>query len=347
MNGIVPFLKGVGNFVNRNRNKIVLASVVAVAVGAYLHYNYVSEEEQEKKRLLALDQAHRQRQLGLSSNRRLAYRSRVLLRIKKQFEVACRQFLPILRSKIVEAVDIQGTIKHIKELRAAGALSQGPSPMHQAAAASSQREDLEGRLWGEIKNGSFVMFIVTAYMLAAVCTLLKVQLHVLARSMCLSFEAAAHIDSFVIKDQGEGTQSSHVASSSTAAADKELLLDTDTWRTLIEGTYQQLLGDGLLALTAAVKQAVAADPGTLQLSGWRVKEKTHVEYEELCHAVHQVRQNVDSSMEGELISTVFIREFLFLITPIFLLRYNNTAWYFDFYIFVSHHHSDSITRNTM
>lgn len=254
-------LQSVGGFVNRNRTKIIVASVIAIGISAYLYYESTSQaetgsderdESQNKVEPLRL----------MNENKvaiRNANRARLLLKIRKQFDFAACQFLPTLRVKIVEVVDINGTVKHIKQLR---------------MQATSNQEELEARLWNEIKIASFTMLLVTAYMLSAVCTLLRIQLSILARSLNQTYEVE----------------------------DSEVQLNSDMFHALIEGTYKQLFGSGLKQFTEMVKLRVSTD-----LAGWTVKDKLHVEYEELVQVLVSMRRNLEADMEG-MIKTIFIRK---------------------------------------
>jgi len=261
-------LQSIGGFVDRNRTKIIVASVVAVGVTLYLHYNGELEEPPKENAELVEDRSSSLRLLSESRTTKAANRSRLLLRMRRQFDQTASQFLPTLRIKIVEVVDISGTVKHIKELR---------------RNATSNQEELEVRLWGEIKNASFTMLLVTAYMLSAVCTLLKIQLHILGRSLQQTLEQD----------------------------DAEVQLNSEMFRALIEGTYKQLFGSGLRTFTDLVKKRVEAD-----LADWTVKQKLHVEFDELLEVLNSVRINLEADMEG-MIKTIFIRKY-YLVSQIFL-----------------------------
>lgn len=254
-------LQCVGGFLNKNRTKIIVASVVAVGVAVYMNYNSDPEEQADDNAVIE-NRTQPIRLLSETRSNKAANRSRLLLKMKSQFDQTANQFLPTLRVKIVEVVDISGTVRHIKELR---------------RNATSNQEDLEARLWSEIKNASFAMLLVTAYMLSAVCTLLKIQLHILARSLEHTLEQE----------------------------DGEMQLNSSKFRALIEGTYRQLFGSGLRTFTDMVKSRVEKD-----LAGWSVKEKLHVEFDELHEMLTSVRINLEADMEG-MIKTIFIRKFSF------------------------------------
>eukprot|EP00600_Ochromonadales_sp_CCMP1393_P001317 CAMPEP_0174992066 /NCGR_PEP_ID=MMETSP0004_2-20121128/22293_1 /TAXON_ID=420556 /ORGANISM="Ochromonas sp., Strain CCMP1393" /LENGTH=336 /DNA_ID=CAMNT_0016245989 /DNA_START=365 /DNA_END=1375 /DNA_ORIENTATION=+ len=113
------------------------------------------------------------------------------------------------------------------------------------------------------------------YMLSAVVTLLRIQLHILARTL-------------------------HQRQQKPQQEDIEKHLNSEMFRKLIEGTYKQLFGNGLRTFAVLVKQRVAAD-----LADWTVKEKLHVEFAELVQSMNYVRRNLESDMES-MIKTIFI-----------------------------------------
>lgn len=250
-------LQSIGGFINRNRTKIAVATVIAVGVTLYLTYN--SEPEQIEE---AEAQEFRPLQVGNESKaKKAANRTRLLFKARRQFDTSASQFLPTLRTKIIEVIDINGTVKHIKELR---------------ARATNNKDELEARLWAEIKDASFALLIVTAYMLAAVCTLLRIQLHILARTMHQSYMA-----------EGE---------------DSDVQLNSEMFRMLIEGTYKHLFSTGLKSFAERVKSQIG-----VSLADWTVKDKLHVDYEEVVQALGAVRQALEADM-SELIRTIFIRK---------------------------------------
>jgi hypothetical protein len=251
-------LNSIGGFVNRNRTKILVASVIAIGVTLYLSYN---TEEPEPEKAPALENTSPLRLADESTAAKAANRTRLLFKIRRQFDSTASQFLPTLRIKIVEVIDINGTVKHIKDLR---------------ARATTNKDELEARLWTEIKDSSFALLVVTVYMLSAVCTLLRIQLHILARTLQKSYELDGR--------------------------DADAQLSSEMFRALIEGTYKQLFGSGLKTFADIVKQQISTT-----LAGWTVKDKLHVEYEELVSALEAVRRNLEADMTN-VIKTIFIRK---------------------------------------
>ncbi len=268
---MLPFLKNVGGFLHKNRNKLVIASIIAISVAVVVHYNssstednlILNSEEIVNENISSNDDELIERE---KPNRKMSpvNRSRLLLRIRRQFDIASQHFMPTLRIKIIEVVDINGTVRQIKELR---------------SKSNENSRQLEAQLWEEIKISSFTMLFVTAYMLSAVCVMLRVQLHVLARS-------AYHGSS----------------SSGQFNEDLEVQLDNDMFKALVEATYKQMFGSGLRTFAALVKSRVSAD-----LRHWTVQEKLSVEFGDLLETVSLVRRNIEVDLAAT-VQTIFIRK---------------------------------------
>ena len=254
-------LQTLGGFISRNRTKIAVASVIAIGVTLYLAYTAEPEAEGQRERVEDEERAPTLKFSDESSISVAASRKRLLFKASRQFDTTASQFLPTLRVKVVEVIDINGTVKHIKDLR---------------AKATTDKDELETKLWTEIKNSSFSMLVVSAYMLCAVCTLLRIQLHILGRSLHKKYEA-------------DGKE-------------EDLQLDGEKFRLLIEGTYKHLFGAGLRALTERVKSVVATS-----MAEWSVKEKLHVEHDEIVLMFALIRHHLESDM-SDLISAIFIRK---------------------------------------
>lgn len=253
-------LQTLGGFVSRNRNKIVIASVIAIGVSLYLAY--APEPEPETQREAEEERVPTLKFSNEESVRMAAHRKRLLFRARRQFDTSACQFLPTLRAKVVEVIDINGTVKHIKDLR---------------ATATTDKDELEAKLWSEIKNSSFSMLVVSAYMLCSVCILLRIQLNILGRSLQKQFQLDGN--------------------------EQDIQLDGENFKLLIEGTYKHLFGTGLKAFTEQVKRVVASS-----MADWSVKEKLHVEHDEIVLMFALIRHHLEADM-GALISTIFIRKF--------------------------------------
>ena len=255
-------IQSIGGFVNRNRNKLLVASVVAIGVTLYLNYNGETVEDEDKHDP-QLETVQRLRLANETNSMKASNRTKLLFKIRRQFDTSVNQFIPTLRVKIVDVIDINGTVRHIKELR---------------AKATTNKEELETRLWTEIKDSSFAMLIVTSYMLSAVCVLLRIQLHILARSLQKSYN------------------------NQLFPQDDDIQLNSDTFRGLIEGTYKHLYGNGLKLFSDMIKSQIS-----LVLKNWTVKDKLHVSYDELIEVISIIRRNIENDL-SLVIKTIFIRK---------------------------------------
>jgi hypothetical protein len=137
-----------------------------------VYYSYVNPSSTTAEiEATEYDANGRKRKNGKSSSLTPSQRSKLILRARKQFDLASHQFLSTLRIKIVEVVDVISAVRQIKELRASG---------------SEDSKEIEAKLWEDIKIGSFTLFFVTIYMVSALTVLLKVQMHILARAVDVS-----------------------------------------------------------------------------------------------------------------------------------------------------------------
>jgi hypothetical protein len=103
-------LSQTGRYLWRHRNKIAAGGVI-VAAGVAI-YSYISIQNDLEKEKLLLESGRREKSPFKPENR-----LRMLLKIRKQFDFAMKQFLPTMRMKILEVVDISTAIRKIKELK--------------------------------------------------------------------------------------------------------------------------------------------------------------------------------------------------------------------------------------
>ena len=106
---------------------------------------------------------------GLSSEKS-AHRTKMLLRVRKEYSTQALEFLPLLQTRILEAVDFDHAYDQLRELK------------HLRAANKDAVFDIDD-LWEQIKVSSFTFMFVTAYMGSMLCCLLQVQLHIQARGL--------------------------------------------------------------------------------------------------------------------------------------------------------------------
>ncbi|RYH13662.1 hypothetical protein EON65_35100 [archaeon] len=170
-------LRNVGSFLFNYRNRIVIASIIAILVAILISYYdtwnplklFQHHSNERRRRVIGSESSLTARDKAIVGQvPSPGNRSRLLLRIRRQFDISCRHFLPTLRKKIIDTVDLNGTVKQIKELRQTG---------------SPGSADLERALWEEIKVASFTLMFMSTYTTVALCTVLKLQLHILARSI--------------------------------------------------------------------------------------------------------------------------------------------------------------------
>ena len=298
-------LKEVGRFIYRHKNKIAIASIVAIGTAIYYSYNKSNRiinnnideehlEEEEGDEYEFFNPRLRQRSLvrNSTSSRHIVQdsgikagmRSKYMLRIRKQFDSYAKQFLPTLRIKIKEVVDVSSAVRKIKELR-------GNSP------DSGGQEEI--MLWEEIKVHSFTMLFVTSYMISAMVVLLRIQLHVLARQL-KQMNLEGNRNGTVLSTPLPSSSSSSSASYNDEINGLDNNLGAEMFAQLIEGTYQQLFNTGLVSLAKLVKQRIAN-----LLSEWTIKKKLKVEYEELLEIMTTVRRSLEENIT-ELISMIII-----------------------------------------
>jgi len=300
-------LKEVGRYLYRHKNKLAIAAAVAIGTAVYYHYysnnsnsinniNDINEENDEDEDEYEYNQHtnHRQRAIRNISSRNVVHdsamkgmRSKYMLRIRKQFDSYAKQFLPTLRIKIKEVVDVSSAIRKIKELR-------------NSPEGHGQEEIM---LWEEIKVHSFTMLFVTSYMISAMVVLLRIQLHILARQLRqLNLESNRNGSSLL----STPLPSSSSSSSSSVHHDElnglDNTLGAEMFTQLIEGTYQQLFNTGLISLAKLVKQRIANI-----LSEWTISKKLKVEYDELLETMLTVRRSLEENIT-ELISMIMIPE---------------------------------------
>ena len=243
-----------GKYLWKHRNKIAVGGAVCAA-GLVIYYslsNKATETEDERK---ILAEVKRRSQ----SVRRPGDRSRMLLRIRKQFDFAIRQFLPTMHTRILEVVDVSSAIRKIKELRSANGES------NRSSEDSSAFMRTEASLWDEIKVSSLTLVYVSAYMVSAVTVLLRIQLHILGKSMESVLQSQSYVEE----------------SESNLGAD-------DVFKILIEGTYKHIFGTGLQALSDYVRPRVVEC-----FAEWNVRDNLAVDFDDLAQAMSRVHRNIE------------------------------------------------------
>ena len=179
-------------------------------------------------------------------------RSRLLLRVRRHFDYAGKHFFPTLRLKIVEIVDIANAIQQIKQVRSGGL-------------ADKASKSTEANLWDQIKVSSFVLLFTVAYSVSIVATVLRVQLHILARNATMY-------------NDEDGTN----------ASPSELEL-----KYLIDSTFRYIFSDGLKNLTNTLRVKVEN-----ALVDWTVREKISVQFVEFVDIISYIRKSTEKDMKS-------------------------------------------------
>ena len=256
----------VRDYLNKNRGRIAFAAIAVIAVSAYYHYTSSAEVK-------AVEECNVENAEVAKSTSKVAisevisngikdddddagmHNTKMLIKIRSQFDTAALHFLPTLRMKIFEIVDIELTVRKLKDLR---------------SSTIADKMILEDDLWNELKISSFTVLFVTAYMLSAVCVLIRIQLHVIAKSLLLEAVDLESID--------------------------------DIFSSLIEKTFQHVMGAGLATFSNIVRNLV-----TDSLRSWVVKEKLNVTFQEVMEIIAKMRKLLETDF-ASLISTMIIRK---------------------------------------
>jgi hypothetical protein len=287
----LSWIQSILAFIKRNPAKIGILAIISIVVSVYLKYS---------TRFPLLTNGHEYSSVILNNslnndgdqrktNRTVlksAHRSRILLRIRKQFDLACRSFLPTLKKKIMDAIDINHTIRQIKELRANMLKNANNDPNN-----ANSLQEAENELWENVKVCSFAQLLMTLYLLSGICTLLRIQLHVLARSFL---------------NKSENISPANGSSSSGPSYENDFdsnAIDGEMFKYLVEGTYKQLFSKGLRSFAAIIMERVKED-----MQNWRVHDKVNVDYDELRSLFLLFRKNIETNHFDMIVKELFIRK---------------------------------------
>lgn len=210
----LPTYKQVGEFLWENRGKLAASAVCVVGIGVAA--SYLLDVPSTKQDLHDLQEVN----IPLRKSRKKSA-SATLMRIDKSCQRAMEKFLPTLRLKIMDTIDVSSAISEIRQLRSSRDCKEGAEIL----------KDTEAKLWETIKVTSISVLFVTVYSMCAMCVLLKLQFYIIA----------ACIPS--IDNGGDEEQF-------------DALLNS-TFQSMLEHTYSHILGDGLSSLGEAVKEKVS------------------------------------------------------------------------------------------
>lgn len=264
-----------------NRGKLIIAAVIAIGSAALLHYNYnstsVSESLLETHSHLVnevttvnVNDKKLPDHLSISPS---SLRSKMLIRARKQFESASRQFLMTLRLKIIEEVDVISAVRQIKEIRAKS-----------GNIAADSKKEMESKLWEDIKIGSFTLLYVTIYMSSTLAVLLKVQMHLLAKH---AHSSPPHLGQ---------------CNANANATDQDWEKESNLFRILVEGTYTNLFGTGLVKLVSFIREIL-----TTEMCDWTVRDKLSVGFNDTVQLMTSIREKIEHEING-LIRMIIIPE---------------------------------------
>ena len=292
-------MRAIRDWADRHKYKLGGAAIVAAGVAGYLWYapehnpfNRESSSEsygtssssatrafgeggeiavEEDEWSSSSSRAGSSNAVELAGQRASAQRSRILLRVRKEFAVQAMQFLPLLHTKIVRVVDFDHAFDQLRELKRRRAAAEKSSNGNGAEMASTLDNN---QLWEEIKDSSFTYLFVTTYIGAVMCALLRIQLHLQARAMAGASS----------KTEGGGA--------GTGASDDFFeQMDVDLLKQLVNSTYTPLFGEGLRGLTALVRSHV-----TVELADWPVCDpNVMVEHAQLSQKLTNIRKACEAS----------------------------------------------------
>lgn len=209
-------LRNIRDFASKHRAKLIGALVVGI--GGVAWYMLSSEDNANGRPLAVRSGAEEGEAKGESRSRK---RARILVMVRRQYNSYAMHFLPTLKLKINEVVDVNNAVSKIKEIRS----NNGKN--------SDDSVDIEAKLWNEIKVSSITILFVTVYMESIVCTLLRILLHVVA---AYTSERESNGE---LKDISE--------------------IDVDVLEKLISATYSKIYDAGLKNVTQLVRQGVTKE----------------------------------------------------------------------------------------
>lgn len=271
------FRQSIG-FFNRYRSRITIGAIIAIAAAVYYTFFYQPSLNDKRKASVSSESGRSGRRLDLvemrtlSSNPQAGLKARLLLRIRKQFDSSIRIFLPTLRKAVFDLIDISQPVRQIKTLRA-------------STVSSLNQMEMEAQLWEEVKISSFTMLFVSTYVLCGLTTVLKVQLHVLARAIL----------------RGEGPALESLGASPENAEEAAIYAkDSALLRKLIDGTFRHMFGPGLQRLADLIRSRLQ-----VLLRDWVVKERMRVEFEDILRLLNMVRRDFESDFDPVIRSLLY------------------------------------------
>jgi hypothetical protein len=268
----------VRDFAKEHRAKLIGAMIVGAGATAWYYYSD-SESDGTENSIAVSSGLERGGVVRADSQSPARRRAKILLEVRKQFNSHALHFLPTLKLKIGEVVDINNAVRKIKEIRSNSSNSD---------ILAKDSVDVEAKLWDEIKVSSLTILFVTVYMESIVCALLRIQLHVVA---AYTMEMERDNKNNKQSSNSDGTDSS--SSSSSSGENRIDDLDVNLLEKLITATYSRIYDAGLRNLAQLVRQGV-----TNEMQDWVVREKMNVQYDEFISKLCTLRTAFERDTPG-------------------------------------------------
>ncbi|CAN0041648.1 unnamed protein product, partial [Phaeothamnion confervicola] len=303
--------QAVGRFARRHRRALVIGGLAGAAVAGYWRVRSLLHEAEALQRALRLR--------ALEEDRYRRYQARA----KTECLTAVVNFLPTLRKRLFETVDVNGPVRELKQLRRVSRSPGGNSGCGNGSGSGSatggdghespEEDPREAELWEEVKVTGLVRLMTALYVFSALNLMLRLQLHILGRH---SFEEWLHMfRADVAAGEGppatappqaageapaatttaaasEGASSAQEPLAAAAAAVVPTGVSMEARHTFLSSTYEYLLGDGLRALAADVRRAVK-----LRTAHWRMDKVGAICYTDFVEVLREVRLEMERPAE--------------------------------------------------
>lgn len=250
----------VSKFCWRHKGKIALASLgIGAVLGAAYYYYY--EDESEEDGLTLSDESdddennsRLDKTLSCPDAKEFERRTNELIAVNNLFDFSLIYFLPTIKQKVKEVVDVTDTVKKLKELKNRD--------------SSQENTVTKCALWREIMHSAFNSMLTSAYAVSGASLLLMVQMHILVRSsqaISLTMKYGEHDHTGLFRELMEKTFGSFFESgiqrlSLNNKPIVENVLDSIDWT--VENTlrvHHEELKDVLLMMKQRIEYGVERD----------------------------------------------------------------------------------------
>lgn len=245
------FLDDTGKFLWKHKSKIIVGAAV---VGSIVWYYQSQSTDAIVEEDTNNNSPRRDRNLKYSSPKKGPQRQHLLQRADALYDFSLSCFLPTIRTRILEIVDTAECVRQLKELRAQRSISNGA----------------ESQLWQEIKVSSFTIFFTHIYVLAAVCLIIRVQMHIFIRYAGVNDEADPAPEFF---------------------------------QSLMSNTYSHILKSGLTGFASTVRSHVQ-----LVLDDWSVESSLNISYQDVKEVLLNARRAFEDDSMRPLLQELVLRK---------------------------------------